>query len=247
MERDTDQARIKAKKTEIKAKELYRKFMQCHNAKKTSLNQLFEEVYRAHGIKREHYHGGKFNGVNCICIMGNAEAIVIGTTQTQGFLQLCLQNKTNFAMDETIQSTCRQYYRLLGLLDAIWSSVRGLDAGLLPTDAQQLQLQTALLEAKELWIVEMKLSTLPPKWHLTFDGHLLEQFKKYGGLADKSNETIEEGHQTLKTLRERYRCISSYEARDTCIRRELRRSKSTEMQQQIDKYNNMIKHDTTER
>jgi hypothetical protein len=46
----------------------------------------------------------------------------------------------------------------------------------------------------------MGLSTLQPKWHLTFDGHLMEQFKQHGGLADKSDETIEKGHQTLKTL-----------------------------------------------
>jgi hypothetical protein len=240
MERSTDKARVEAKKEETKAKEIYREFMQRHNAKKSSLNQQFENVYRANGVKREHYHGGKFNGVNCIRIMGNSKAIVLGSTHTPGFLQLCLANKTATATNEMIQSTCRQYCRLLGLLDAIWSSVRGLDAGLLPTDAQQLLLQTALLEAKELWLT-MDLSTLQPKWHLTFDGHLLEQFKRYGGLADKSDETIEKGHQTLKNLRERFRGISSYEARETCIRRELRRSKSTEIQEQIDKYEAMIK------
>jgi hypothetical protein len=45
----------------------------------------------------------------------------------------------------------------------------------------------------------MKLLTLQPKWHLTFDGHLLEQFKKYGGLADKSSdETIEKDTRPLR-------------------------------------------------
>jgi hypothetical protein len=104
MEKDADKARINAKKAEIKAKEVYREFMQRHNTKKSSLNQLFENVYRANGVKREHYHGGKFNGVNCIRIMGNSEAIVLGTPQTQGFLQLCLQNKIAVALEETIQS-----------------------------------------------------------------------------------------------------------------------------------------------
>jgi hypothetical protein len=42
-------------------------------------------------------------------------------------------------------------------------------------------------------------------------------------------------------LRERFRGISSYEARETCIRRELRRSKSTEIQEQIDLYETKIK------
>jgi hypothetical protein len=244
MEKEADKARIKAKKAEAKAKELYREFMLTHNAKKTSLNQRFETIYRANNVKREHYHGGKFNGVNCIRIMSNSTSIVLGTDGAHGFLQLCLQNKTVAVASETVQSTCEQYCRLLGLLDAIWSTVRGLDAGLLPTEAQQLQLQQALLEAKELWI-SMRLSTLQPKWHLTFDGHLLEQFKKFGGLADKSDETIEKGHQTLKHLRERFRGISSYEVRETCIRRELRRSKSIEIQDQINRYEAMIKQAPT--
>ena len=118
--------------------------------------------------------------------------------------------------EATVQSTCEAYCRLLGLLDAIWSTVRGLQSGLLPTDAQKLSLQTALTEAKTLWI-QMKLSTLQPKWHLTFDGHLLSQFNQYAGLADKSDETIEKGHQTLKVLRERFRGITSYEAREKLV------------------------------
>jgi hypothetical protein len=164
----------------------------------------------------------------------------LGSDKAQGFLHLCLQSKTMATVEEAVKSTCQQYCRLLGLLYAIWSSVRGLDAGLLPNNAQQLQLQTALLEAKELWLM-MELLTLQPKWHLTFDVHLLEQFKKLGGLADKSDETIEKGHQTLMQLREHFRGITSYEQRETCIRRELRRSRYTEIQAQIDAYEAMVK------
>jgi hypothetical protein len=91
-----------------------------------------------------------------------------------------------------------------------------------------------------MWL-QMKLSTLQPKWHLTFDGHLLEQFNKYSGLADKSDETIEKGHQTLKTLRDRYRGISSYEQKEGSIRRELRRSRSPEIRKIIDQYEALIK------
>ena len=91
-----------------------------------------------------------------------------------------------------------------------------------------------------MWI-RMKLTTIQPKWHLTFDGHLFHQFNKYGGLADKSDETIEKWHQTLKTLRDRFRGISSYERRETCIRRELRRIKSPEIQKVIDEYDAIIK------
>jgi hypothetical protein len=240
MERAANKARIAASKEETKAKEVYSERVQCHNAKKTSLNQQFEIVYRNNGVKREHYHGGKFNGVNCIRIMSMSKEILCGDDTSTGFLQCCLLSKIEAIPEAVVQSTCENYCRLLGLLDAIWSTVRGLHAGLLPTDPQKQSLQKALDEAKTMWI-QMKLSTLQPKWHLTFDGHLLEQFTTYDGLADKSDETIEKGHQTLKVLRDRFRGVSSYEMTEACIRRELRRGRSPEIQQHIDKYEASIK------
>jgi hypothetical protein len=247
-ERNADKARIIARKAETKAKDQHDDQMQKHNAKNCSLNQQFEIIFRRNDIKREHYHGGKFNGVNCIRIMEKAKELVLGTEGSPGFLQKCLQSMhAPIASEISVEATCKNYSRLLGLLDAIWSTIRGINAGLLPTDAQKIMLQTALLEAKELWLA-MNLSTLQPKWHLTFDGHLLEQFNRYGGLADKSDETIEKWHQTLKTLRDRFRGITSYEQKETCIRRELRRGRSPEIQQHIDKYEASIKQsDATKR
>jgi hypothetical protein len=111
----------------------------------------------------------------------------------------------------------------------------------LPTDAQKLSLQVSLEQAKSLWLA-MDLSTLvQPKWHLTFDGQLLHQFNKYGGLADKSDETIEKGYQTLKLLGDCFRGVNSYEIKGACIRRELRRSRSPEIQRHIDRYEARIK------
>jgi hypothetical protein len=155
--------------------------------------------------------------------MDKCKALFLGKEGHPGFLQKCLLSKCATTTDAAVESKCNNYCSLLGLLDAIWSTVRGLNSGLLPTDEQTKSLADALKEAKALWL-QMGLSTLQPKWHLTFDGHLLQQFTKYGGIADKSDETIEKGHQTLKALRDRFRGISSYEQRETCIRRELCRS-----------------------
>ena len=58
---------------------------------------------------------------------------------------------------------------------------------------------------------------------------------KYGGLADKSDESIELQHQTLRRLGDRFRSITSYQKKETCIRKELRRDKSPEIQKQVDK------------
>jgi hypothetical protein len=102
--------------------------------------------------------------------MENSRELVVGTDESPGFLQQCLLSKVASATDEFVQSTCNNYSRLLGLLDAIWSTVRGISGGLLPTNEQKMN-----------------------------------KFNKFGGLADKSDETIEKGHQTLKLLRDRFR------------------------------------------
>jgi hypothetical protein len=155
-------------------------------------------------------------------------------------LQLCIESKVASIDVAVIESHMKNYCRLLGILDGIWSSVRGIEAGLLPTPQQLSSLKIMLREGKALWI-QTKITTNQPKWHLTFDGHLYYQVARFGGLADKSDETIEKGHQTLKALRERFRRISSYERRETCIRRELRRGRSHEVLKHIEAYEEAIK------
>jgi hypothetical protein len=95
---------------------------------------------------------------------------------------------------EGIQHTVKDYKNLMGCLNAIWLAVHGLDLGLLPTAADLVFLEKAIAEGKRCWS-ELGLSTLQPKWHLTFDGHLLHCVDVCGGLADMSDEAIEKGHQ----------------------------------------------------
>jgi hypothetical protein len=236
-----EKLRKAAKKEEARTKAIYSDMIQRHNAKQSSLKQKLEEVYRQNGIKREHYHGGKFNGVNCIRVMEKAELILLqGNDNSPAFLQHCIALKEATVTVETIQNKLTDFSKMLGILDAIWSSVRGVDCGLLPSPQQLQTLKTLLQEGKALWL-KMELGTLQPKWHLTFDGHLYYQVSKFGGLADKSDESIEKGHQTLKTLRERFRRISSYEKRENCIRRELRRGRSQQVQAHIATYEAAVK------
>ena len=116
-------ARIAADKAQSSAKREVDQEIQKHNAKKDSLNQLFEKVFRKNGVKREHYHGGKFNGVNCIRLMENSKAIVVGDVDAPGFLSLCLDNRCVEATEQMVRSKCQQFCQLLGLMDAIWSTV----------------------------------------------------------------------------------------------------------------------------
>ena len=137
--------------------------MQTHNAKKSSLNQKFENVFRKNGVKREHYHGGKFNGVNCIRVMDKCKPIFMGNDDVApGFLQKCLLSKCTTILENDVATKCNNSCSLMGLLDAIWSSVRGLDTGLLPTDEQTQSLADALKKGKALWL-RMGLSIPQPK------------------------------------------------------------------------------------
>ncbi len=76
-ERKADKVHIEAKKGDPKAKEEYDEKIQRHNATKSSLCHQFETVYRSNGIKKEHYHGGKFNGVNCIRIIKQSHSLLL--------------------------------------------------------------------------------------------------------------------------------------------------------------------------
>lgn len=160
------------------------------------------------------------------------------------FQDRCLLCKTTNITDDAVKSKCADYAKLFGILDLIWSAVRGTDAGLLPTNQQLDNLDKAIADGKELWI-RMGLTTLQPKWHLTFDGHLSAQVRRFGGLADKAEDPIEKFHQTLKNLRDRFRGIRSYQQKENCIRRELRRRRSPAIQQEIDSYKARIKIKST--
>lgn len=239
---ETNKGRIQAKKEESKAKERYDDMIQRHNAKKTSLNQAFETIFSIMGIKREHYHGGKFNGVNCIRIMEKATQLFVGdsVSQSPSFQSKILENRAPSITEDAVASKCADFAKLMGILDAIWSSVRGIECGLLPSNQQLQLLERAVTEGKQQWL-KMKLSTQQPKWHLTFDGYLMQQVQLYGGLADKADDSIEKFHQTLKGLRDRFRGTRSYEMKETCIHRELRRQRSAEIRQEVEAFEAKIK------
>jgi len=105
-------------------------------------------------------------------------------------------------------------------------------------------LEKTLTKGKAL-LLEMEIGTLQPKWHVTFDGHLLHQVKLCGGIADKSDETTELQHQVLMKLKDQLRRVTSYKGRETCIRKELRRGKSPETKSHLDKHQASVKRKPT--
>jgi len=227
-----------AKRNEVKARTNFEKQGKQHNTRFCSLSQTHDTTFQSHKITKEHCHGGKHNGVNCIKIMEKAEELFTA------FASEIKLKKIPTVGDEVINSKCHQHANLLGLLDKIWSNVRGIDAGLLPTQLQLESLEKATSKAKALWL-QMELGTKQPKWHMTLDGHLLHQVKFYGGIADKSNESIELQHQVIMKLKDQFRRVTSYQRRERCIRKELRRGKSPEIKSHIDNYQAAIKRKPT--
>jgi len=238
MYRDSKRTKTAAKTEQSKAKLNFDEMIKWHNSRINSLSETFDTTFRSNKTKKEHCHGGKHNGVHCIKIMEKADLLF------QSFMTSIKEKSAADVSDTTIEWKCLQCARLLGSLDAIWSNVRGIDAGLPPTTGQIQHLTDAMTEAKRLWL-DMDIGNAQSKWHLTFDGHLLQQVIKHGWLADKSDDTIEFQHQMLMKPRDRCRSVTSYQPREICIRRQLRRMKSPETQAHVDQCEASIKVKTT--
>jgi len=194
----------------VKAHATFEEHAKQHNARLFSLSQKYDTIFRANKITKEHYHGGKYDGVNRVRIMEKSEDLFTA------FAAVIKLNKILTVDDAAIDLKCQQYGMLLGLLDGIWSHVRGIDSGLLPTEVQLQMLEKRLSKAKALWL-QMDIGTKQPTWHMTFDGHLLHQCRLCCGIADKSDESIELQHQVIKRLKDRCRSVTSYQRREACI------------------------------
>jgi len=167
--KEAKQANKESAREEKQAKDNWDEMAKHHRARLFSLSQAFDNVFRENGTKKEHCHGGKCDGVNCIQIVDKAQTLF------NDFADAIKAKKQATIADAAIDLKCTQFARMMGLLlDAIWSSVRGIGAGLLPTDTQVQHLRRATSEGKTLWL-RMNLTALQPKWHLTFDVHLLHQ------------------------------------------------------------------------
>jgi hypothetical protein len=132
----------------------------------------------------------------------------------------------------------------LGKLDVIYSTVRGVK-GLLPTEAEVLQLEKVISEAKALWIECGFNIKGNPKCHLIFDGHLLHQFRKYGGLADKNEDVIEFDHQIWKREKERTRTTKNFRTQQRCQVKKMRRTQHYKVRFIIERFRRERKREKT--
>ena len=183
----------------------------------------FEHILRTLDIKREHYHGGKFNGVMCARIAKSAKEIM------DSIKEELKKRKADSVSDACIDNGCDKFQAVLQNQNEIWSRVRGID-GLLPTEEHLKELKEAIETGKKLW-KQVGLSTKQPKWHYTFYlQHLYAMVVKFGGIADKTDEYIEKDHQYWKVREARFCRITSFKTQQLAMRRAERRSRHPQVE-----------------
>ena len=177
-EKDADEIVKEAKARKDVGSKAHNEMQKDRKCEQGSYLNRKEEIYRENGMKHEHCHGGQFNGVSCRQQMSAA------TQFCADWLALAFdvwsRDQTDIAEAEN-RERFGKHTNLLGKLDVTCSAVRGVE-GLLPTEAEVLLLEKVILDAKALWIECGFNVKGNPKCHLIFDGHLLHQFRKYGGL-----------------------------------------------------------------
>jgi hypothetical protein len=156
-----------------------------------------EDIFHALGLKHESYFAGKLNGNSCRKQMEKAKE----WSEKMAVLGIFDPTQSRLTEQE-MKDEIAKFGKMLGMFDSIFAQVRGVEAGLLPTEEQIGTLETTIEKTRELWLGS-GWSTDQPKWHLLFDGHLVDQVRMFWGLADKLDDVIEKAHQPWKREKER--------------------------------------------
>lgn len=189
----------KATKARVKSGKAYESMQAARKTQKGSLMAKLDDIYLANGANREHYHGGKFDGGSCRNLMAQTKELYIAII---AYLEEIYDHQQLDLSFDLIRAKIKKFERAMALLELVWSSVRGIE-GLLPTDEFVNKLDADIKLGKEAWLDAGLNIKGHPKAHLAFDGHLLDQVKEFGGLADKGEDWVEHWHQAWKQQKER--------------------------------------------
>ena len=191
-------------------------------------------------VVRNYYHGGDFNGVACIRILQEAWSLF-----DRLLVKLIdLRDPGKLSIDE-IQQFHMRMKNLYRLLDNIFSQVPGVEKGLLPSDEDVQVLIVNFQAAKAQWI-ELGITIYQPKWHYIFDGLLPHQYATFGGLADKSYQTLEKLHQLWEMIRSCNARITSFEARCQSEMKQFRQGKHNLLRKELQDQKDSLPHHSPE-
>jgi hypothetical protein len=92
-----------AQSARAKGNDFYQKMLRKHSKDPESFHNKLETICRDLNIVRECYHGGKYNGVNCIKIMKENEQIFEKASAT------LIEMKSNSLTEDEVNQKCCRY------------------------------------------------------------------------------------------------------------------------------------------
>jgi hypothetical protein len=219
LEREATERKVQAVSDRAAANREYEKLVSQLKRKQGSFYYEMELILKALEVVREYYHGGEFNGVACIRILQKCNELFDKLE-----VKLIALRDPSKKSETEIRAFTAKFKNLFRLIDAVFSQIAGVETGLVPTPEEVQRLDTNLKAAKAQWI-SLGITTYQPKWHYVFDGLLIHQYVVMGGLADKSDQTIERCHQIWEEIRARCARINDFELRTKTELKHFRRAK----------------------
>lgn len=209
----------RAKETREAASKIYNDMQKEIGRREGGIIDRQEYVFKRIGMKHEAYFAGKLNGNNVRIQMERS-------TQFFDLLEphvLDVYDEENADVSQVkVFRHIQNFRQLLGLLDALFSHIRGVQTGILPSDDEISQLSTIVDNAKSWWL-KCNIGTLQPKWHMVFSGHLIEQVRTHGGIGDKNDDMIEKAHQPWKREKERTWNVKQFQSQQLCQLKSIRK------------------------
>ena len=138
------------------------------------------------GIDRPYYHGGKYNGKATIKLLSDAQKVL---TAVQDFLLTEVPENARCSNDEIIRQISI-YVDVFTVFDSVFSNSHSAVGELSESKGEETRKAIAL--GLEMWRdLELNVS---PKLHILED-HLYMQLSTFKGLADYSEDFVEQAHQ----------------------------------------------------
>ena len=152
------------------------------------ISNLLQQTSR---ICPQAFHGGSMNGVCCRRLLTDIEVIMKNIKEKA--IEKINNNIHNTYSMENLTKVFDDYINLFHVMDAIFSNLQ------IPSpskdEIEEVKLSNYVME--NMWR-ELELS-ITPKAHILFE-HAVDQFEKYGGIADKVEDFVEKAHKEGKRM-----------------------------------------------
>ena len=186
---------MKVKRAEIKKlKEKKLAYQKQRLQEEMSLDSLVESALMKYEIKPQAFHGGAMNGVCTKRLLYNCKEIINDVRKISLKRLGEEENESDGRCSrEELENILDKYSNLFLVLDITFALL----CTLAPTAEEIQEAKRAIQVLQVMW--KSLRFNVTPKAHILFT-HTVEQFEKYGGIADKVEDFVEKAHQQGKRL-----------------------------------------------